>query len=87
MSATRWVGKVCDVLLETGARTAVKYLSPTEVVQATRIAYDGRFSKRVLDIRITIGRPNYLARRFVKSCQRAGEPFPVKKIQLRFPRA
>jgi hypothetical protein len=31
----------------------------------------------------TIGIPNYL-REFIRKCKKAGEPFPVKKIQLKF---
>lgn len=74
-----------ETLVKTGARQALKVLSPGETVQATRIGYEGRFSNRVLEVRITAGRPNYLARRFIKLCRKCGEPFPVKTIQLRFP--
>jgi len=33
---------------------------------------------------LTIGRPNYAEREFIKLCKKAGEPFPVKKMQLKF---
>ena len=84
-SATSCYSKLASVLLKTGARQAVMYVTPGAVVQATRQSYDGKFSRRVLEIRFTAGAPNYLARRFIKACRRAGEPFPVRKIQLRFP--
>jgi hypothetical protein len=32
----------------------------------------------------TIGKPNYEEREFIKKCKKAGEPFPVKKIQVKF---
>ena len=78
-------GQVIEALLSNEAHQAVKYLSPYYVVQATRVSYRHGFSKRSIDIRITAGRPNYLARRFIKACRKAGEPFPVKRVQLRFP--
>jgi len=64
-----------------GARRAVKYLSPTLTVTATR---RHRSSKRDWrrEILLTVGRPNYAARQHIKACQRAGEPFPVKRVHL-----
>lgn len=64
------------------ARSAVKYVSEKEVVKATR---RGRPSKRAYQTQIllTIGRPNYAERKFIKLCKKAGEPFPVKKVQLK----
>lgn len=32
---------------------------------------------------IVIGRPNYEQRQFIKLCKKAGEKFPVKKVQLK----
>lgn len=63
---------------------ATKFVSPTEVIRATRI----RFNKKILNdrniaIRLTIGRPNYLDREFIKLCKKANEPFPIKKIQYK----
>jgi hypothetical protein len=77
--------KLAYVLIETGAHAAIKYLSPKHVIKATRICYRGRIDKRRnIDIRFTDGRPNYHAREFIKRCKKAGEQFPVKKIQLTF---
>ena len=71
-----------QALLELNAKKAIKFLSPHLVVKATR---QGRWTER--DSRqtclVTFGRPNYAERQFVKRAQRAGEPFPVKKIQLK----
>lgn len=33
---------------------------------------------------LKIGRPNFREREFIKACRKAGEPFPVKKVQLKF---
>ena len=78
---------VLTQLLSSGAIRATKYLSERETVVAQRVTYDGKISKR--DRRTTIvftfGEPNYAARSFIKKCKQAGEPFPVNKIQLKFP--
>ena len=66
---------------------ATKYVSPKHIIRAVRKSYrfNGRKPRKGanLEIHITIGRPNYLEREFVKECQKVGEPFPVKKIQLK----
>jgi hypothetical protein len=73
---------VNQVLL--GAKKATKYLSPKEVVKAT---YRGKRDKRSRShtILVTLGSPNYEEREFITKAKKAGEPFPIKKIQLKFP--
>lgn len=86
---TKHVDAVVKALVTTGARTATKYISPTEIVRATRRRYRGRIVKgaRTVDIVLTIGRPNYAERAFIKKARMGREPFPVKKIQLKYPSA
>jgi hypothetical protein len=80
------VGKVLEALVENKAWKATAYLSEKFVVNMTRKLYNGKFPNNTeLDIVLTIGRPNYLQREFIKDCKKAGEPFPVKKVQLKFP--
>lgn len=73
-------------LINSGCHTATKYLSPTHVIRATRVVYNRKIDKRDrrTEILFTDGVPNYHAREFIKRCKKAGEPFPVKKIQLTF---
>lgn len=82
------VGRTVDALLQSGARRATYYLAHNEVVSACRPMYHGNVGN-VRDTRATIvvkiGAPNYQERKFIELCQRAGELFPVKKIQLKFP--
>lgn len=87
----RVVADVVAALVVSGARKATKYLSEKETIKASRPAYKddkkrGRFRRGLsrTDIVLTIGGPNYEERKFIKACKRAGESFPVKKIQLRF---
>lgn len=67
----------------TGVKSAVKYIGEKEVVKATRRFKPDELNERE-EIVLTIGKPNYAERKFVKLCKKAGEPFPVKKVQLKF---
>ena len=88
MTGLDQVGSVVKILLATGARRAVKYLSEKETVVAARPCYRGKLPRRNesrTTVVVTVGKPNHEARAFIKRAKKAGEPFPVKKIQLRFP--
>jgi hypothetical protein len=75
------VARVVEATVAQGARKATLYLSPILIVRATR-QFRNR-GRRLRDtVVLTVGRPNYAERHFVKTCQKAGEPFPVRKVQL-----
>lgn len=76
---------VIEPLILGDAVKATKYLSPKQVFRATRTRYGGRFarSNQNIEVTLTFGRPNYVEREFIKFCQKAHEPFPVKKVQLK----
>lgn len=73
---------VTTLLLNPKAKQATKYLAKDEVVKATR-QHPASRSERQITFLLTIGKPNFLGRRFVKQCIKAGEPFPVKKVQIK----
>lgn len=81
------VSTTIEILLRSGAVRATKYFAPNHIIRATRKSYDFRGGPKdtTVEIVLTIGKPNYAEREFVKKCKKAGEPFPVKKVQLRFP--
>ena len=83
---TYWYGLVLNAVLKDGVWKATKYVSPTLVIKATRRRYQGKLS-RCCDgtetVLVTVGKPNYLEREFIKVYRKAGEPFPVKRIQLK----
>lgn len=79
---SKWFGVVCGALIESGAKTATKYLDPKTVVRATW-RFKPRSGNRREEIVVTLGGPNYLERAFIKKCLKAGEPFPLKKVQLK----
>ncbi len=71
------------VLGNCAIRSASKFVTPELVVTATRRHKPYRRQKTV-EIVLTIGKPNFRGREFVKKCIKSGEPFPVKKVQLKF---
>lgn len=80
------IGQVVQSLVENDAHVAVKYLSPTQVVRATRKLFDRKIVKTGnIEIVLTIGRPNFYEREFIHDCKVAKEPFPVRGIILKFP--
>lgn len=82
------VGKVVGTLLAANAKRATKYLSTKETIVAARVLYNGKIDKRdrSTTVVVTFGSPNFESREFIKRAKKAGEPFPVKKIQLKFPK-
>lgn len=60
-------------------KRATFYLSPSTTIKITR-QRRGRASRQTY--LLTVGTANYLEHKFIKTCKKAGEAFPVKKIQL-----
>lgn len=84
---TNILEKLVEALIENKAYKATKYLSEKLVINATHTLYSKKLpaKNQNLEFTIVIGRPNYEQREFIKKCKKAGEPFPVKKVQLKFP--
>jgi hypothetical protein len=72
---------VLGALVASDSKTAVKYLSPKLVVKATW-HNKPRGRNRMEHAVVTFGAPGYKQQRFIDACLTAGEPFPVKKVQL-----
>ena len=65
-------------------RSVVKYVSYKQVVKVTRRHKPRQYARvNHAEFVVTIGRPNHDERKFVKLCLKAGEPFPVKKAQIK----
>lgn len=78
------IDKAIRTLLDNdGIRSASIYHSPTCVVTATRRRKADKRSVR-LELLVTMGKPNFRGRMFVKACLKAKEPFPVTRPQLRW---
>jgi hypothetical protein len=63
-------------------KTTVYLDEKTVVSVCRRFKYTVRSLSR--DFVLKIGRPNYVEREFIKRCKKAGEPLPVRKVQLKF---
>jgi hypothetical protein len=74
---------VVEIILGGGAIQATKYFSDILIVRARRRLFGGKITKGNVEIVLTIGKPNYAEREFIKLCKKAKEPFPVKKIQVK----
>jgi len=79
-------GELAEAILEGGAIQAVKYYSPKLRVKATRRIFGGiiRKNERNVEILFSIGSLNYAEWKFSKQAKKAGEPFPIKKLQLKW---
>lgn len=75
--------EVAKAAIDNTAYQAVKYISPKLIVKATR---RHKFSKRNTrnEFVFTYGAPGYKEAEFIKRLKAAGEPFPVKKVVLKF---
>ena len=76
------IASVCGALMASDAKTATKYVSANLVVKATW-RHKPRANHTREEMVVTVGAPNYLDTKFIKACKLAGEPMPVKKVQLR----
>jgi len=81
MTTMTAIEKALSMLWATGARSATVYLTERLTVRATRVGKPDRRARQE-NVRLTIGRPNYAARAFIRLATRAGETFPIRKVQL-----
>lgn len=81
MVDSRWISQVVAYTLN-GSRKATKYVTPTLTVKASRRHKPNRRT-RYAEVLLTIGTPNYAERAFIRLAKKAGERFPIKKVQLR----
>lgn len=78
----KWFSHVCATLIASDAKSAIKYIDEKTVVKATwHNKPSGR--NRSETMVVSFGDPGYREAKFIATCKKAGEPFPVKKIQLR----
>lgn len=73
------VAQVIDALLVSEKKRVTKFLAPNLTVKATRLRKPDRRDRAETYV-VSIGRPNYLERQFIKEAKAAGEPFPVRNL-------
>lgn len=88
-ATSKLIQRTIHALLANGAYSATMYLSPQRTIKVTRKLYRFKGRKppshaRALELNVHDGKPNYASRLFIKQCRRAGEPFPVSRIQIQY---
>jgi len=84
-SLTKYFPALARCIIKHKARKATKYLSNDLRIVATRRTYKRACHKRgPVEILFTIGKPNYLDRKFLKECKRLRLPFPAKDVYMKF---
>lgn len=72
------VRQTVEALLKNrGVWKATKYLTSRSIVRATRVR-----KNRALIV-LTMGEPNFQEVDFIRRARKAGEGFPIRKVQLR----
>ena len=79
MTLSDAVAGIVDKVLS-GSRKATAYLTPDRTVKAT-MRKSTRFSKRQQEILLTVGKPNYAEREFIRVAKLAGTAFPLIQIK------
>lgn len=78
------IDNMVHTLRSTGAWKATKFIGDKEIVRVTVIGK--KLPKRGNhNYWVTIGRPNYEEREYIKSAKKAGELFQFKRLWLRYP--
>jgi hypothetical protein len=76
----RRIGECVSDVLGMNLRRATAYISPKLTIKATaQRRY--RKNEKSATLLVTIGSPNFIERRFIKVCQKAGMCFPLKQVQ------
>jgi hypothetical protein len=77
------INEIVKLASQPEVKKATYYHSDKEVAKVT---FHGKKDSRARTktFVVTIGRPNYEEREFIKKAKKAGEPFPIKKIQMKF---
>lgn len=84
MNLAQAVTKATNLLIDDGTiRKATVFLNDRMVVKATRQRKMDRRDQSATFL-LTLGRPNFVERRFIRLCKQAGEPFPVKKVRIQY---
>lgn len=79
--AMRKLGEaIGDVITGTDIRRATAFISPTLTMKATAQRRQDKRTKSST-VLVTVGAPNFLERRFIRQCQKAGMCFPLRQIQ------
>lgn len=83
-SDERAVLEVLDKVCDKDVHKAIKYVSPTHVVRATRAKSDSKYERGTMRVTLHIGKPNFDEREFISDCKKVREKFPIRGVILKF---
>ncbi len=72
---------VGDIVWQPHVRRATAFISPTFTMKATAQRRQRKSGDKSVTVLVTVGRPNFVERRHIKVCQKAGMCFPLQQIQ------
>lgn len=81
--AMRKLGEAIGDVAYGPCRRATAFISPTLTLKATAQRKQDKRAKSTT-VLVTVGRPNFVERRFIRVCQKAGMAFPLRQIQWKF---
>lgn len=55
-----------QTLLEKKARKLTTFLAPNKIIRVVRTSFNGKFENKRIELTVTVGKPNYAEREFVK---------------------
>jgi hypothetical protein len=76
------IGQVVFAVLDGTVKTATMYCGEKMTIKATRRGIPSKKDTRT-EVLVTIGKPNYKEREFIKKAKKEGTTFPIKKLQLK----
>jgi hypothetical protein len=81
--AMKKLGEAVGDTISGNVRRATAYISPKLTIKATAQCRQSN-GARYHTCLVTIGTPNFVERRFIKVCQKAGMCFPLSQIQWKW---
>lgn len=67
------VPKLVQQLMSENARSVTKLVSDKLTVRISRTTFKGKFNRNKLELVITVGKPNWEAREFIKKLKKSGK--------------
>lgn len=81
------ISELAEEILNKGAYKATKFFKGLDAkdttVKVTRKLYKGRFSRKVIELLVTIGPPNYEERNKIKQAKKLG--FGLVEMTVKYP--
>lgn len=75
------IGNTVAALLNTKTARQVTCIVDARLSIVATKRHKTRADAQRVEVVVTIGRPNFKSRALIRAAKRAGEPFPIKKLQ------